>query len=120
VRDPNRTSRAAWLGAAVLGVLALAAAAHATATITINNLDGAGEGFSDPAARAAVGGNPATTLGGQRLFVFQTAAAEWGAILDSPVTIVVDATFDPLFCDGIGSVDLLTVVRREPPTAWAT
>ncbi len=74
------------------------------ATITIVNLDGAGEGFNDPTARAPVGGNPGTTLGGQRLNVFQHAAAIWGGILSSAVEIKVEAKFDPQFCTATSAV----------------
>ena len=76
----------------------LAAAAHA-ATITIVNGDGAGEGFNDPTPVPAVGGNPATTLGGQRLYVFQYAANLWGSILPSAVEIRVHSSFNALTCN---------------------
>lgn len=66
------------------------------ATLTIVNNDGPGEGFNDPTAVAPVAGNTATTRGAQRLNAFQAAADAWGAILSSDVTIVVDATMDPL------------------------
>src|SRR5580765_2087134 len=92
---------------AVLGSLlaALAATPSLAATITIVNNDGAGEGFNDPTAVAPVGGNPGTTLGQQRLNVFQRAAGIWGSILPSNVTIVVNATFDPLApCDATSGV----------------
>jgi hypothetical protein len=72
--------------------------ASATATFVINNLDGPGEGFNDLTAVAPVAGNPGATLGAQRLNAFQAAADAWGQILDSPVTIVVDANMDPLPC----------------------
>ena len=49
------------------------------ATLTIVNLDAAGEGFNDTAPRASEGGNIATTLGAQRLAVFNRAAQIWGA-----------------------------------------
>ncbi|MFO0041878.1 MAG: beta strand repeat-containing protein [Pseudomonadota bacterium] len=68
------------------------------ATINIVNNDGAGEGFNDPSPRAAVAGNTGTTLGQQRLNVFNRAAAIWGAYLDSPVPITVGSRFDPLPC----------------------
>ncbi|MEO8650299.1 MAG: hypothetical protein ABI539_14130, partial [Acidobacteriota bacterium] len=49
----------------------------ASATIVIQNNDGAGEGFNDPAPAFVVGegGNAGTTLGQQRLNVFAFAAA---------------------------------------------
>jgi hypothetical protein len=89
--------------------------AYATATITIVNNDGAGEGFNDPAARAPVGGNPATTLGGQRLFVFGHAATIWGNTLTSSVPILVRAQFNPQTCTAtsatLGSTGATTVHR---------
>ena len=48
------------------------------ATITIVNKDPVGVGFNDPTPAAPVGGNAGTTLGQQRLNVFQAAAAIWG------------------------------------------
>ena len=88
------------LEAAVVAVLlsiVLPAWARA-ATITIVNADGASEGFNDPTPAAPIGGNPGTTVGAQRLYVFQYAAAIWAGMLTSNVEIRVRAKFDPLFC----------------------
>ena len=74
------------------------------ATITIVNNDGPGEGFNDPTPVAPVGGNPGTTRGAQRLNVFNQAAAIWGSILSSNVTIQVVAQFDPQFCTSTSAV----------------
>ncbi len=82
----------------------LFAGVAAAATITIVNNDGPGEGFNDPTPVAAVGGNPATTIGNQRLFVFQHAANIWGAILPSTVVIQVRAAFNPLTCTPTSAV----------------
>ena len=83
-------------------VLALAwslgLATTARAGFTIVNLDGAGEGFNDPTPVAPVGGNPGTTVGQQRLNVFVKAGQLWDAVLQSPITIIVEASFDPLSC----------------------
>lgn len=93
-----------------LGVLAgvlLAAAvlqAQAAATIVIQNLNAAGEGFNDPTPAAPVGGNVGTTLGQQRLIAFQTAANIWGATLTSSQTIVIRASFEPLTCTATSAV----------------
>jgi hypothetical protein len=78
--------------------------AHAAATITIVNNDSAGEGFNDASSRSPVGGNPATTLGGQRLYIFQHAADIWGSILTSPVVVQVAAQFDPQTCTTTSAV----------------
>lgn len=80
--------------------------------ITIVNRDGPGEGFNDPTARAPVGGNSGTTLGQQRLIVFQNAAEIWANVLEIPVDIVVDATFDPLPC----SVSTGAILGQAGPT----
>jgi hypothetical protein len=93
MRDLFRTS----LAALALGALLAAPVAHA-ATISIVNADGAGEGFNDPTPVAPVGGNPGTTIGQQRLNVFNQAAAIWGNILPSNVIIVVRAQFNPQSC----------------------
>ena len=78
----------------------------ASATIVIQNNDGAGEGFNDPAPAFVVGegGNAGTTLGQQRLNVFNFAAAIWGAFLESNVTTTVNSTFDPKTCSSGSAV----------------
>jgi hypothetical protein len=95
-----RTSRR-LLGAVLL--FALGASAQG-ATITIINDDSPGEGFNDATAVSPIGGNSATTRGGQRLAAFQFAASLWGAELVSGITIQVGANMDPLDCDSSGAV----------------
>jgi len=85
-------------------VIVCAATAAQAATITIINNDGVGEGFNDATAAAPVGGNTGTTIGQQRLIVFQQAAAIWGGILPSAVQIRINATFDPLTCTSTSAV----------------
>jgi PKD repeat protein len=70
----------------------------AGANIVIVNSDPSGTGLNDPSPVTPVGGNAGTTLGQQRLIVFQAAAAFWGARLTSNVTIRVSASFAPLTC----------------------
>jgi hypothetical protein len=89
-----------------------------TATITVVNLDAAGEGFNDPSApdvASAAGGNGGATLGAQRLIAFQRAANIWGSYLLSPIEIRVDASLDPLTCTStsatLGSAGAKTVHR---------
>ncbi len=84
--------------------LSFAASVASAATITVVNGDGPGEGFNDPTVVPALPSNPETTLGAQRLRVFQTAAAQWGTLLESSVTIVVNAQFNPLTCSGTSAV----------------
>jgi len=83
--------------------LTAAGAGHA-ATIVIVNSDGSGEGFNDPTVVSPVGGNPGTTLGQQRLNVFQAAAGIWGGLLSSDVTIRVQARFNPQSCNASSAV----------------
>jgi hypothetical protein len=92
------TRSCAWLRAGVASLgLAIGAAAPA-ATITIQVMDGVGEGFNDPTPFTPIGGNTGTTLGQARLNVFKEAARLWGLLITSSQTIVVEATFDPLTC----------------------
>lgn len=84
--------------------LAIAAASADAATITIVNSDGAAEGFNATTPVPPVGGNPGTTLGAQRLYVFQYAASLWGSILPSAVEIRVQSSFDPLTCTATSAV----------------
>ncbi len=82
-------------GMALSCMAALPLAARA-ATITIVNTNAPGVGFNDNTLVSPIGGNPATTLGAQRLFVFQYAANLWGSILPSNVEIRVSASFASL------------------------
>jgi len=71
------------------------------ATIVINP----GVGFDDVTAPKAgqKGNNPGNNLGELRLNLFQEAADVWGAILNSAVTITINAKFEkfgPDECDG--------------------
>ena len=88
------TKRSLILLAAAL-LLALPASA---ANIFVNNVDAPGVGFNDATPVAPVGGNPGTTLGQQRLIIFQLATSLWGSVLDSNVDIIVQSTFQPLGC----------------------
>jgi len=88
--------------------------AIAGARIIVVPVDGANEGFNDTTPAAPVGGNPGTTLGQQRLFAFQHAANLWGAMLDSNVTIIVQASFDPLGANVLGQAGTTYVVRDFP------
>ncbi len=99
-------------------VAATAAPAWSAATITIINLDGAGEGFNDPTPAAPVGGNAGITVGQQRLNCFQQAASIWGSILTSGVTIQIQAAFNPLSCTAtsatLGSAGPRFVEANDP------
>jgi len=115
VNGRSRSGRLAAIIAAGGLTLLLAPAAWAEATIVVNNLDGAGEGFNDPTPFTPVGGNPATTLGSARLVAFSFAATTWGRKLNSAVQIRVDATIDALACSQtsavLGAAGTITVHR---------
>lgn len=93
------------LARAALAVCAIAGftAAQAAATITIQNRDPAGVGFNDPTPVAPVGGNPGTTLGAQRLYVYQYVANIWSQAIDSSVPITVSAGWEALACTSTGA-----------------
>ncbi len=113
----KRSDRARRLSAlALFAISALGTApAFAAATIVIVPNDAPGVGFNDATAVAPVGGNPGTTLGQQRLFAFQTAAAKWGATLDSNVTITVRSQWVALTCTAttavLGSAGAVAIYR---------
>lgn len=101
----RRSLSFAGLALATLAALAsYAPPAARAATITIVNVDGAGEGFNDPSPRGPIGGNTGTTLGAQRLFVFNHAASIWGGLLPSNVTIQVRAQFNSQTCGATSGV----------------
>jgi hypothetical protein len=87
------------------GLLVVSAAfTVGAATIVIVNMDGPGEGFNDATPATPVGGNPGTTVGDQRLNVFNHAAGIWAALLPSAITIRVEARFNPQFCSSSSAV----------------
>ncbi len=110
------------LGLLVLAALLLAGSvpAFATAHIVIVNTNAPGVGFNDPTPATPVGGNPGTTVGQQRLIAFQYAADVWGSILDSPVTVYIQSSFQPLACTAtsavLGSAGALQVFGNFPNT----
>ena len=81
-----------------------ATSAFASAHVIIRNTNAAGVGFNDATAAAPVGGNAGTTIGQQRLNVFQRAADIWGTLLESKVDIPVDASFASLDCTATSAV----------------
>src|SRR4051795_2366466 len=115
-------------GLFVLAALLLAGSvpAFAGANIVIVNMNAAGVGFNDPTPAAPLGGNPGTTVGQQRLNAFQYAADIWGSILDSPVTVYIQSSFQPLACTAtaatLGSAGAIRIFRdfpgAESPNTW--
>lgn len=90
-----------------LAILLSPSVSNATATFSIDVLDGENEGYNsnaapDPVSTAA--GNPGSTLGQQRVHALQNALDWWGQRLDSGVEIVVEAEMDALSCDESSAV----------------
>jgi hypothetical protein len=85
-------------------LLFVSAQAFAGARIVIRNTNAAGVGFNDTTPVAPLPGNAGTTIGQQRLIVFQRAAAIWGSLLESKVDILVDAGFANLDCSTSSAV----------------
>jgi hypothetical protein len=106
--------------------LLLAGPVFAGANIVIVNMNAPGVGFNDPTPAAPAGGNPGTTVGQQRLNAFQYAADIWGSILDSPVTVYIQSSFQPLACTAtaatLGSAGAIQIFRDFPgaeyPNTW--
>jgi len=86
-----------------------------SATITIINNDGPGEGLNDSSPFPGAPGNTATTVGQARINSFLYAAQLLGNELESSVVIEVRANFDSLFCDPtsaiLGSAGAFTIHR---------
>src|ERR1043166_9848188 len=78
-------------------------AAFAQGHIIINNINAPNVGFNDPTPEAPVGGNPGTTLGQQRLNVFNHAAQIWESVLQPKVDVIVNARFVALGPNVLGS-----------------
>lgn len=102
-RLASASRRATLACAASLLLLALAAAPAPAVTITVVSTDGGAEGFNDPSPRLPVGGNPGTTLGAQRKFIYEFAAGIWAARLQGSLPVVVSASFDPLGGDAVSA-----------------
>lgn len=76
------------------------------------NADPPNQGLNDTTPRAPAGGNPGTTVGEQRRIAYQYAADMWGAVLESPAQIRVQASFAPLQC--IPTRTVLGSARANP------
>jgi hypothetical protein len=110
MRNHDSTKLGALALSLALGAVAAGQAA-ADANIIIVNLDGPGEGFNDPTPATPVGGNKGKTLGAQRLIAFQHAAKIWGETLDSNVTIRIQAAFNQLAPNVLGSAGAISASR---------
>ena len=102
------------LRGAAFAVFLAAIPAFAQGQIIIVNANGPGVGFNDPTPAAPVGGNPGTTLGQQRLNVFEFAAGIWEATLKPTTDIFVIAQFAPLGPNVLGSAGATFVFADFP------
>ena len=101
----------------LLLVLTLAATLDAlagTGRVIIRNRDSAREGFNDATPVAPVGLNAGTTLGEQRLNVFNAAAAAFSKVLDTNVDIIVSASFSRIG----GCTATSGVLGHARPLGW--
>jgi hypothetical protein len=116
--------RTLFRAAAIAAVLTLGGISSASAAgrIIVVNGNLPGIGFNDPTPAAPIGGNPGTTLGEQRMNVFQFAADTWTAVLNPSVDIYVWARFVPLAAGVLGSAGPISVERGFPgaeyPELW--
>jgi hypothetical protein len=110
--------------AAATMALAGVSSAFAQGQIIIVNANAPGVGFNDPTPAAPVGGNPGTTLGEQRLAVFEFAANIWEQTLQPRTDILVIAQFAALGPNVLGSAGATSVFRNFPgaeyPDVWYT
>lgn len=89
---------------AAVAIAGLTSSAMA-ATVSIVNTNAAGVGFNDPSVpNPAAGCNVGETLGQCRLRVFNQAAAQWGNLLISNVTIAVNGSMISQTCSGDSAV----------------
>ena len=79
--------------------LAILSVASAKADIIIVNGDSYNEGLNDRTVVTSVGGNPGTTVGEQRLKVFEKAAEILNASLDVTAPVKVQAAFNSMSCN---------------------
>lgn len=85
-----------------------------TGKLTIVSSDRPGVGFNDPTPAEPVGGNPGTTLGQQRLNVFNAAAEGWRKFIDTDVDIIIAANFAPI----AGCSETEAVLGQAAPQSW--
>ena len=90
--------------ATAVAALTLSSVAMA-ANVVVVNTNAAGVGFNDPSVpNPAAGCQVSETLGQCRLRVFNKAAAQWGALLQSNVTISINGQMTALTCSGSSAV----------------
>ncbi len=110
-----------WAGIAFGSLLFLTIPLSAAEFIFING-DGPNEGLNDPTVVAAVGGNTATTLGGQRLAALKRVGGIWGSFLVSAVPIRVHVKFDVLAAGTLAGASAISLqenfLKAPKPNCW--
>lgn len=86
-----------WLAASML-LFAASASATNDGVLVARYVDPEGFGFRDETPVEPVPGNPATTLGGQRRYVLETALDTFATHIDSEIPIRVGASFEDFGC----------------------
>jgi hypothetical protein len=84
---------------ALISLILMVVSTSAYALVTITTTDGENEGFNDTTPTTPIGGNSGTTIGEQRLNVFNRAAELLSAQFDISVPMIINANFNPLTCD---------------------
>jgi hypothetical protein len=109
----------------IAAACALTCLASEAATIKIQSRDPVGFGFNDPTPAAPVGGNPGTTIGEQRMYVYRYVADIWEKNLQSDVEILVSAGWQALTCTAtsatLGSASAWNIWHDFPggkPGTW--
>ncbi len=115
-----RTLRALRILIAAVVVIT-ATSAHA-GEIFVDFFGAPNTGFFDSTPAEPVGGNPGTTLGQQRQFVFLQAAAIWTEVLQPQQDVFVAAQFEPLGAGVLGSAGARFIHSNFPgaelPNTW--
>lgn len=104
------------------GLLVAAAAPAQSGEVIVDFFANPGTGFADPTPAQPIAGNPGTTVGEQRIFVFLRAAEIWTQTLQPEQDIFVAAQFTPLGPNVLGSAGPQFIWSNFPgsefPNTW--
>jgi len=119
MNKPAHTLKCSAVSRALLAMtLAFSAASSQAANIVIVNADAPGLGFNDLTPVMPVGGNAGSTLGAQRMNVYQHVAGIWGRNLSSGPDVQVEASWEALPCTAttavLGAAGANTIWRDFP------
>jgi hypothetical protein len=104
------------------GLLVAAAAPAQSGEVIVDFFADPGTGFADPTPAEPIAGNPGTTVGEQRIFVFLRAAEIWTQTLQPEQDIFVAAEFVPLGANVLGAAGPTFIHSNFPgaefPNTW--